>query len=569
MKSDVWVEVDDEGYIRRSSVEGAELFGLLCGSVSDARGWLSTRADVTRALRARVGAFHVCAGPYGQRRGWRLTLGPGESDDVVLFTFEPEAAPADHRDEQARCVLKRHQTVGRMVMDPDGMIVVANEAASELLCMPMEQLVGASARDIVGPFQTIDEVRADREAIANRRPLVGTMRVRRGDGSEARMERLAVPMTDDEGRYVGLAISFRDVTVAYEVNYLMSLDRAVAGAARVVADVAHGVNNVAARIQAAADRAMLSDRPDSAGIALETITELTQQLGELGAEMLWMATPGAVGGPTDLGDVARQLARLVGRVAGHGDVRVRAYGIDGLMVAAARDVLVRSALHFALRAVDTVRSSRGTVCIEALAVDGGAALRIRWPTSRAEARLLRAILDPDRGMRPELSAGFTDGLRWRFTDLSGEVAVDLVGPLAAVPRKRVSGNTSATGGSVGRLLVADDEEDLRSLYADALETQFAGVAQAVDGQDAWEQLVAADGCFSLVILDLRMPRLDGLDLLERVRDRWPELRVLVASGAAPDGGQSVMALGARAVLTKPFSVQQLRATVRAVLAESD
>ena len=71
------------------------------------------------------------------------------------------------------------------------------------------------------------------------------------------------------------------------------------------------------------------------------------------------------------------------------------------------------------------------------------------------------------------------------------------------------------------------------------------------------------------LLDLRMPGRSGLEVLEEIHQRWPRVRVLVVTGAAPDGlARSAIGLGAHAVLLKPFRINELRAMVRSVLADA-
>ena len=82
-----------------------------------------------------------------------------------------------------------------------------------------------------------------------------------------------------------------------------------------------------------------------------------------------------------------------------------------------------------------------------------------------------------------------------------------------------------------------------------------------------KRLEACDGKVDLLLVDLRMPLRNGLDVVTEAHRRWPSLPAIVASGAAPEGvAQSAMAAGARAVLQKPFKLHELRALVRSVLA---
>jgi len=104
---------------------------------------------------------------------------------------------------------------------------------------------------------------------------------------------------------------------------------------------------------------------------------------------------------------------------------------------------------------------------------------------------------------------------------------------------------------MARILVADDEAGLRAFVAEALEDDGHAVAQAADGAEAAERL-AREG-FDLLITDLRMPRLDGMDLLRRSRAEWPEMEVIVLTAhGSVDSAVEAMKLGAFDYLEKPI-----------------
>jgi two-component system response regulator AtoC len=105
---------------------------------------------------------------------------------------------------------------------------------------------------------------------------------------------------------------------------------------------------------------------------------------------------------------------------------------------------------------------------------------------------------------------------------------------------------------MARVLVVDDEEGIRSFLAESLETVGHEVAQAEDGNDALRQLSRSS--FHLMITDLRMPGLDGMALLRRVRSEWPETEVIVLTAfGTVEGAVEAMKLGAMDYLQKPIS----------------
>ena len=115
-----------------------------------------------------------------------------------------------------------------------------------------------------------------------------------------------------------------------------------------------------------------------------------------------------------------------------------------------------------------------------------------------------------------------------------------------------------------RVLVVDDEPRIVSFVSRALGAQGFGVDTAYDGQRALE--LARSGRYELVVLDLLLPRLDGVSVLRGIIEARPEQRVLVLS-ALSDVASRVrcLELGAVDYLPKPFALAELLARVRARL----
>ena len=115
-----------------------------------------------------------------------------------------------------------------------------------------------------------------------------------------------------------------------------------------------------------------------------------------------------------------------------------------------------------------------------------------------------------------------------------------------------------------RILVVDDEPAIRRLLRTGLATQDYDVVEAADGIAALAAL--AEGHLDLVILDLGLPDVNGLDVLRTLRGRGDLTPVLVLSSRDDEGGK-VQALdgGADDYVTKPFGMNELVARVRTAL----
>lgn len=114
-----------------------------------------------------------------------------------------------------------------------------------------------------------------------------------------------------------------------------------------------------------------------------------------------------------------------------------------------------------------------------------------------------------------------------------------------------------------RVLVVDDEEQIRRAVRRALSTRGYEVLEASDGEEALA--IAASSQPDLVILDLNLPALDGLAVCERLR-RTTAIPILVLSVREEETDKvAALDLGADDYLTKPFGIEELLARVRALL----
>ncbi|MBK1659340.1 response regulator [Paracraurococcus ruber] len=116
-----------------------------------------------------------------------------------------------------------------------------------------------------------------------------------------------------------------------------------------------------------------------------------------------------------------------------------------------------------------------------------------------------------------------------------------------------------------RVLMAEDEWLAAEVLAEGLEDAGFAVLSAPDGQAALE-LAAAGAVFDLLLTDLRMPRLDGRELIARLRAERPDLPVVVMTGFPPPEGTGALhdGQGPLRLLTKPIEIAPLVAALRAV-----
>ncbi len=115
-----------------------------------------------------------------------------------------------------------------------------------------------------------------------------------------------------------------------------------------------------------------------------------------------------------------------------------------------------------------------------------------------------------------------------------------------------------------RILIVDDEEIARKNLTHVLTKEDYEVATAADGSEALKKMGAST--FDVVLTDLRMGKIDGMDLLDKIRIRYPDTRVIMVTGyATVPSAIEAMQKGAFHYLAKPFTLDEVRASIRQAL----
>lgn len=120
---------------------------------------------------------------------------------------------------------------------------------------------------------------------------------------------------------------------------------------------------------------------------------------------------------------------------------------------------------------------------------------------------------------------------------------------------------------MARILIAEDEEGIRSLVARALSMDGHAVVTANDGAEALDLLAREKGAFELLLTDIRMPIMDGIALaLAAARDH-PHVAILLMTGFADQRERATnLDMLIHDVIAKPFTLTAIRAAVREAVA---
>jgi len=132
--------------------------------------------------------------------------------------------------------------------------------------------------------------------------------------------------------------------------------------------------------------------------------------------------------------------------------------------------------------------------------------------------------------------------------------------------------SSITGATMNndkkRILVVEDDEEMRSLLKDFIEAEGFEIDSVSNGSEAFRKL--AKESFDLIITDVRMPGLTGLDILPGIRKLQPEASIIVITAfGSEEVSRRAFERGATAYLEKPIHLENLRDLVQRIVSSKE
>jgi len=114
------------------------------------------------------------------------------------------------------------------------------------------------------------------------------------------------------------------------------------------------------------------------------------------------------------------------------------------------------------------------------------------------------------------------------------------------------------------VLVVDDEKNIRLTFSETMTQMGFDTRTASNGEEALTKMQGAE--FDLVLLDLRMPGMDGIEVLRRIRERYPKVRVImITAHGTVESAVEAMKLGAVDFIQKPCTPDEIRELVGKVM----
>jgi len=412
------------------------------------------------------------------------------------------------------------------------------------------------------------------------------------------------PILDEKGRQVGVQGCERDITERKraeaereKLSAQLVQAQKLESIGRLAGGVAHDFNNLltvingyseflVAQLKAGDPLRLYADEIKTAG---ERAASLTKQL--LAFSRKQVIEPKVL----DLNTTIRQSAPMLQRLIGE-DIRLGTHLDDNLgQVMADPDQIHQVIMNLAVNARDAMPDG-GNLEIATANVDLAAEDTTAIPADSAPGRyVLLSVTDTGEGMDETIrknifepffttkQAGKGTGLglstvygiirqNGGWIDVWSEVGVGSAFKIYLprtdeAPVAPKGGISSPTEGGIEKILVVEDQEAVRSFVVVALRQYGYQVLEASDGNEAMTIAGCQLGQLDLLLTDVVMPGMNGRELSGRLKELYPDLRVLFISGYTADviARRGVLDPGVT-FLHKPFSAEELAAKVREVLA---
>lgn len=480
-------------------------------------------------------------------------------------------------------------TDGVVIANDRGRIVYANRAFCEMRDVELTAIVGRSSRDV---FAAMGVEGLDVPGIVDRllegESWGGRYSYTDTQGEHHRDTR-CFPVRDEEGRTLSIVALVRDTTPEVELEQQAEEARKLEAVAQLAGGLAHDVNNLLTVILGHVELLSVQSSGDP-GVQQhsQAITMAAERSAALARQILSFARrrsldPRMLDVNTVVRDHRSLLAALVSdRIALEFD-----FAASLAPVRVDPSVLQQVLTELVMNARDAIVDA-GTIRITAQNENTGVALSVEDDGAGMDAQTRERAFEPffttrDVGAGAGLGLATVHGL---VTQSGGRLEIDSEPGRGTCVRILLPGarldSTSIVDAGAARgardespeghetLLLVEDEGQLRELARRTLADAGYRVLEASNGLEALDVAAAHTEPIDLVVCDVILPGLDGVELVLRLRAERPRLRVLLMSGYAPELGPEGRAAELGALfLEKPFRMSDLRAFVREALDAPD
>jgi two-component system, cell cycle sensor histidine kinase and response regulator CckA len=491
--------------------------------------------------------------------------------------------------ENARDIVSLRNGEGEtLYLSPSGSVLLGY-SNDELVTTPLEQLVHP---DDVGPMR---RARADVTSAGGTGVATATYRVRRGDGQWIWIETLYRRMPATAGAAPGILSSSRDITERKELEGQVLQSQKLEAIGRLAGGVAHDFNNLLTAIVGGVEAVGETLPPEHpAHLYLGEVNFASERAAALTRQLLTFSRRQVVQ-PTllDLNLVLVDLDRLLRRIIGE-DIELVTRITDGLpMVRADQGQIGQVVLNLAVNARDAM-SRGGRMTIETRPVELDEEYAKVHPGVVPGPYVLLAVSDTGTGIPPEVAAHLFEpffttkavgrgtglglatcfgivaeagGHIWYYTEQGAGTTFKVYLPQApAAADVTARAKPEGEPGGTETILLVEDEEAVRIPAVRMLRAMGYTVLHADNGAVGLAMMTDGAAETDLIVTDLIMPQMGGMEMMQRLHATRPDLPVLFLSGYTEDAlSESGSIIPDVHFLQKPFTRGELARAVRKAL----
>jgi PAS domain S-box-containing protein len=463
--------------------------------------------------------------------------------------------------------------------DASGRILYANPASSVLLGIPPGSMAGAPMEAFLHP-EDAEKVAEDTRRVAEGgRGIVLLFRMRRSDGAFVEVESSATPVPGEAGEGHRVLRMTRDVSERIRMEGILRETHGRSTVGMLAGGVAHEFNNLLAGIQGAVEMlSMVVVENPKAKVYLDVILRMGNRAVELTHQLLAYArqgkyAPAVIPVKEIVGDAVSAVRSSLPE-----DIELSVEVGEGIPHVFVDGQQMRQVLLGLLLNAAEAMPGGGRISVRARREGGGGRVVVEVSDNGpgSDAATLPRIFEPFFSTK---SAGRGMGLaaiRGIVENHDGEIRVasrpgegstfTVLLPVSVERRKSVRQLPAGVRPDTGTILLAEDEQDVRSVMRAMLESLGYSVVEAGDGWEAVEQFRKRRAEIDLVMMDLVMPRLSGEGALAEIRRIAPEARAILISGYDQSGRiGEILGEGFSGFLRKPFRRQDLESKIGEVL----
>ncbi|MCA1733873.1 MAG: PAS domain S-box protein, partial [Acidobacteria bacterium] len=467
-----------------------------------------------------------------------------------------------------------------VVTDLDGTIDYVNPAFERITGYTREEAIGQNSRFLNSGKQTAEFYRELWTTISQGRVWQGHFINRRKDGSLYEEEAAISPVRDASGTIINYVAIKRDVTEEVALGEQLRHAQKIQAIGTLAGGVAHDFNNLLQAMlsivqllkRKGTESPRLVEHLDQLDKTIHRGSSLTRQL------LLFARRESSKRETLDLNQILGDLVAFLRRVV-RANIRLTVEPANApLRISADRGQIEQVITNLAGNAIDAMPEG-GSLSIVA-GGDGHAAwLKVSDTGTGIPEAIRDRIFEPffttkEAGQGTGLGLSVVHGI---VAAHEGRIDVEcpaeggtlfrvefpLQGP-AAVPEPIAPSVEDLPTGRGERVLLVEDDEAAREGLSGILEM----LGYSVVAVGAGEEAVGLDGQvpFSVVLTDSMLPGMPGIEVVRRLRERWPAMKAILMSGyMAPDVIEAVVAENELRFLQKPFDMADLARTLRDVM----